>query len=285
MSSVLRARRGALRALRHVLLRLRLGRRRFHTGESWLRRLFLSLGIVFLYAPIVLLIIYSFNASERLTIWGGLSWRWYIKLFENPAMLSAAWNSFQVASVSASVATVLGTLAALSLTRLGPFRGRAFLSTMTVMPLVMPEIITGISLLLFFIALESWIGWPDGRGKLTIIIAHATFSIAFVCILVRARLFGLNTRLEDAARDLGAREGTVFFLITLPLLWPAILSGWLLAFTLSMDDLVIASFVSGPGSTTLPMRVYSSVRLGFTPEINALGTLLVLLVLLALLLG
>jgi putrescine transport system permease protein len=244
-------------------------------GRSWFRVLALVLGFAFLYVPIVSLIAFSFNESRLVTVWGGFSTRWYGALLRNQQILDAAWLSLKVAAVSATIAVVLGTFAGMILARFGPFRGRTLLSGMTTAPLVMPEVITGLSLLLLFVTLEQLIGWPAGRGMTTIIIAHVTFAMAFVTVVVQSRLAQIDESLEEAAQDLGARPAKVFFLITLPIIFPALLSGWLLAFTLSLDDLVIASFVAGPGSTTLPMVVFSKVRLGVSPDINALATILV----------
>jgi putrescine transport system permease protein len=240
--------------------------------------LMLVLGFLFLYGPILSLIIYSFNESRLVTVWGGFSTKWYVELFQNRQLLGAAWLSFKVAAINATAATVLGTLAGLALARFGPFRGRALLTGMATAPLVMPEVITGLSLLLLFVAMEQAIGWPAGRGMTTIIIAHVTFSMAYVTVVVQSRLATLDESLEEAAMDLGARPAKVFFLITLPIILPAILAGWLLAFTLSWDDLVISSFVSGPGSSTLPIVIFSKVRLGVSPDINALASILVLIV-------
>lgn len=235
-------------------------------------------GFAFLYVPIGSLILFSFNKSKLVTVWGGFSTRWYESLMRNEQILSAAWLSVKIAATSASLAVVLGTLVAVTLARFGPFRGRALLSGLATAPLVMPEVITGLSLLLLFVAMEQALGWPAGRGTLTIIIAHTTFALAYVAVVVQSRLTGMDPSIEEAAMDLGARPAKVFFVITLPIILPALVSGFLLAFTLSLDDLVIASFVSGPGSTTLPMVIYSKVRLGLSPEINALATLLVLVV-------
>lgn len=232
----------------------------------------------FLYVPIISVIIYSFNDSRLVTLWGGWSLRWYRSLLEDDAILSAAWLSLQIAVVSASVAVIFGTLAGLALNRLGRFRGRTLLTGMITSPLVMPEIITGISLLFLFISLSEWIGWPGTRGATTITIAHITFSMAYVAVVVRSRLSGMDQSLEEAAMDLGGRPVAVFFDITVPAIAPAMISGWLLAFTLSLDDVVIASFVSGPGATTLPMLIFSKVRLGVTPDINALASIIILLV-------
>lgn len=238
----------------------------------------LWLGYAFLYVPIFLLIGYSFNDSRLVTVWGGFSTRWYGELFRNDQLLSAAWLSLQVAAISASFAVVLGTIAGLALARWGRFRGRTLFGGMITAPLVMPEVITGLSMLLLFVALEQLTGWPNGRGMTTITIAHTTFAMAYVAVVIQSRMSSLDGSLEEAAMDLGARPGKVFFVITLPIIAPAIVSGWLLAFTLSLDDVVIASFVSGPGSTTLPMVIFSSVKFGVTPQINALATIMVVVV-------
>jgi putrescine transport system permease protein len=237
----------------------------------------LAFGFAFLYVPILLLIIFSFNESRLVTVWGGFSLKWYAELFQNEQMLGAALVSLRVAVTSATIATVLGTMSALMMVRFGRFRGRLVFTGLITAPLVMPEVITGLSLLLMFVSLETLVGWPAGRGVDTITIAHTTFCMAYVNVVVQSRLAGLDRSVEEAAMDLGARPLKAFLVITLPMLAPALISGWLLSFTLSMDDLVIASFVAGPASTTLPMVVFSSVRLGVTPEINALATLLVLL--------
>jgi putrescine transport system permease protein len=247
-------------------------------GRPWFRVLALVLGFAFLYVPIISLVVFSFNESRLVTVWGGFSTKWYGALIQNQQILDAAWLSLKVAAVSATLAVVLGTFAGMILARFGPFRGRTLLSGMTTAPLVMPEVITGLSLLLLFVTLEQLIGWPAGRGMTTIIIAHVTFAMAFVTVVVQSRLAQVDESLEEAAQDLGARPAKVFFLITLPIIFPALLSGWLLAFTLSLDDLVIASFVAGPGSSTLPMVVFSKVRLGVSPDINALATILVAVV-------
>ncbi|MCW2237014.1 ABC transporter permease subunit [Azospirillum canadense] len=235
-------------------------------------------GYAFLYVPIVLLIVYSFNESRLVTVWGGFSTKWYAELLHNDQLLSAAWLSLEVAAMSATVAVVLGTIAGLALARFGRFRGRTLFGGMITAPLVMPDVITGLSLLLLFVALEQLIGWPDGRGVTTITIAHTTFTMAYVAVIIQSRLVSLDESLEEAAMDLGARPAKVFFVITLPIIAPAIVSGWLLAFTLSLDDVVVASFVSGPGSTTLPMVIFSSVKFGISPQINALATLMVTVV-------
>ncbi len=232
----------------------------------------LVLGFAFLYLPIVLLIVYSFNASRLVTVWGGFSTRWYVALFSNQGLIDAAWVTARVAFVSASVATVLGTLAALALTRYTRFRGRFLFSGMVFAPLVMPEVITGLSLLLLFVA----IGFD--RGFMTVTLAHITFTMCFVAVVVQSRLISFDRSLEEAAMDLGATPTRTFFQVTLPVIMPAVVAGWMLAFTLSLDDLVIASFTSGPGATTLPMKIYSQVRLGVTPEINAVCTILIAIV-------
>jgi putrescine transport system permease protein len=229
----------------------------------------LTLGFSFLYIPIVLLVIYSFNASRLVTVWGGWSTKWYFELLNNQQLLDAAWITARVAFLSASVATVLGTMAAIALVRHGRFRGRTLFSGLVYAPLVMPEIITGFSMLLLFVAMGV------ARGFWTVTIAHITFAMCYVAIVVQSRLLSFDRSLEEAAQDLGATPAKTFFVITLPIIAPAVISGWMLAFTLSLDDLVIASFTTGPGATTLPMRIYSSVRLGVTPEINAVCTILI----------
>jgi putrescine transport system permease protein len=232
----------------------------------------IALGFAFLYLPIVILVIFSFNASRLVTVWGGFSFQWYGSLFRNQAFLDAAWVTIRVGLISATVATVLGTLAALALTRYTRFRGRVLFSGMVFAPLVMPEVITGLSLLLLFVAIGL------DRGFLTITLAHITFTMCFVAVVVQSRLMSFDRSLEEAAMDLGAPPVKTFFQVTLPVIAPAIISGWMLAFTLSMDDLVISNFTSGPGATTLPMKIYSQVRLGVTPEINAACTLLIAVV-------
>ncbi|WP_449409781.1 ABC transporter permease [Methylobacterium komagatae] len=239
---------------------------------SGVTRAALWLGLGFLYAPIFVLVAYSFNASNLVTVWGGFSTRWYSALFSDGPLIAAAWVSLQVAVFASLTATLLGTLAALALERHGRFRGRSLFTGLVYGPMVMPEVMIGLSLLLLFI------GIGLDRGLVTIVIAHATFCTGFVAVVVAARLRGLDRSLEEAAADLGASPFRVLTTVTLPLLAPAIAAGALLAFTLSLDDLVIASFVSGPGATTLPMRLYSQVRLGVNPEINAASTLLVVLV-------
>ena len=249
--------------------------------RSWPLLSILAFGYAFLYVPILLLILYSFNESRLVTVWSGFSLKWYGELLHNQQLLDAAWLSVRIAALNATIALVLGTLAANALVRHGRFRGRTGLELLLTAPLVMPDVIIGLSMLLLFVALQQTIGWPDGRGFSTITIAHITFSLAYVAVVVRSRLARMDSSLEEAAMDLGARPLTVYLRITLPLIAPALLSGWLLAFTLSLDDLVIASFVSGPGSTTLPMVIYSSVRMGVSPQINALATLVVAVVALA----
>jgi putrescine transport system permease protein len=239
------------------------------------------IGLVFLYVPILSLIVFSFNNSRLVTVWDAArspTLKWYAELFSNSQILGAALLSIRIALVSASGAVVLGTLAGVVLARFGPFRGRTLLAGMVTAPIVMPEVMTGLSLLLLFVALEHLIGWPRGTGALTIALAHTTFCMAYVTVVVQSRLAGFDESLEEAAMDLGARPTTVFFRVTLPLILPAIISGWLLAFTLSWDDLVITQFVAGPGSSTLPMVIFSKVRLGVSPDINALATIMVLVV-------
>ncbi|MFT4632951.1 MAG: putrescine transport system permease protein [Candidatus Pseudothioglobus sp.] len=236
-------------------------------------------GLVFLYLPLLILVIYSFNESRLVTIWTEFSVKWYVELFKDEQLMNAFYLSVKIASMTACMALVLGTVAAYILVKFGRFPGQALFSSMIVAPLVMPEVITGLSLLLLFVGLNDVLGWPSSRGAVTIWIAHVTFSVAFVTILISSRLREMDGSLEEAAMDLGAPPLKVFFVITLPLIMPALISGWLLAFTLSLDDLVIASFVSGPGSSTLPMVIYSSVRLGVSPKINALATLFVALIL------
>jgi putrescine transport system permease protein len=238
----------------------------------------LAFGFAFLYVPILSMMFFSFNESKLVTVWAGFSFKWYKALMHNDEILSAAWLSLRVAAINACGAVILGTLAGLGLARFGHFRGRFTLNAMVTAPLVMPEVITGLSLLLLFVALEQAVGWPAGRGVTTLTIAHMTFSMAYVTVVIQSRLATFDVALEEAAMDLGARPVKVFFLITFPIILPAVLSGWLLAFTLSWDDLVISSFTSGPGSSTLPMVVFSKVRLGVSPEINVLATITVLFV-------
>jgi putrescine transport system permease protein len=238
----------------------------------------LAFGYAFLYIPLVSVVIYSFNDSNLATLWGGFSTRWYGELFRNDRVLDAAFLSLRIAATSATFATVLGTMAGLVLVRFGRYKGRTLFSGMITSPLVMPEVITGLSLLLLFVSLQGLIGWPSQRGFSTITIAHTTFSMAFVAVIIQSRLSAMDESLEEAAMDLGGHPMRVVFDITLPLIAPAMVAGWLLAFTLSLDDLVIASFVSGPGSSTLPMYIFSKVKLGVTPDINALASLFILIV-------
>ena len=242
----------------------------------------LWLGLVFLYLPMVILVIYSFNASRLVTVWGGWSIHWYVGLLDNTQLMTAVRRSLQIAFYTATAAVALGTLAAFAMTRLKRFRGRTLFSGMVTAPLVMPEVITGLSLLLLFVALaqvlEFLLGVSFDRGMLTIWIAHTTFAVAYVAIIVSSRLGELDQSIEEAALDLGAPPWKTFLLITVPMIAPSIIAGWLLAFTLSLDDLVLASFVSGPGSTTLPMEIFSAVRLGVKPEINAIASVILLAV-------
>jgi putrescine transport system permease protein len=235
----------------------------------------LTLGFAFLYIPILIVVVFSFNESRLVTVWAGFSTKWYGELFSDRDFLNAAFLSFKIAALTATAAVGLGTIAAQVMTRFKQFRGKTLFMAMITAPLVMPEVITGLSLLLLFVAMEDAVGWPAGRGSLTIWIAHVTFCTAYVAVVVRSRLADMDLAVEEAAMDLGAHPTKVFFVITLPIIAPALVSGWLLAFTLSLDDLVIASFVAGPGSTTLPIFVFSSVRLGVSPTINALATIIV----------
>lgn len=245
----------------------------------------LVFGLLFLYVPMLVLVVYSFNASQLVTVWAGFSSQWYGELFRDEQILSAIWMSLRIAFFSASMAVCLGTVAAFVMTRYGQFRGKTALSTMITAPLVMPEVITGLSLLLLFVQMAQITGWPADRGMATIWIAHTTFCSAYVAVVVAARLREIDRSIEEAAMDLGSPPMKTFFCVTLPVIAPALVAGWLLAFTLSLDDLVIASFVSGPGANTLPMVVFSSVRMGVSPKINALATLIILAVSLATLLA
>ena len=237
----------------------------------------MAFGYAFLYIPIFSVIVYSFNASRISTVWGGFSTRWYVELFTNQQLLDAVQRSFTIAALTATAAVMLGTACGLALSRFGKFPGRGLLSLMNSAPMVMPDVMMGLSSLLLFVTLQQAFGWPD-RGMTTITLAHITLTACYVTVVVRSRMAGMDSSLEEAAMDLGAKPWRVFFVITLPLIAPALLAGWLLAFTLSLDDLVIASFTSGPGSSTLPMVVYSKVKMGVTPEINALATIIVVLV-------
>lgn len=249
-----------------------------HKGRSAFLTWMLCLGMAFLYIPMILLVIYSFNHSKLVPVWGGWSLRWYGELFRSPEVWDAVALSLKIAVVNATFATALGTLAGLAMVRFGRFRGRTLMGGMLAAPLVMPEVITGLSLLLLFITLNEAIGWPSERGFTTITIAHITFSLAYVAVIIQSRLSGMGETLEEAALDLGAKPFTVLKDITFPRLAPGMLAGWLLAFTLSLDDLVIASFVTGPGSNTLPILIYSRIRLGLRPDINALATIIILTV-------
>lgn len=250
-----------------------------NTRFSWFNITSIVLGFAFLYVPILLLVIYSFNESKLVTVWGGWSTKWYAGLLHNQALIDAAWVTLRVGLVSATIATILGTLAAIVLARMGRFRGRTLFSGLVFAPLVMPEVITGLSLLLLFVALNF------DRGFWTVIIAHATFSMCFAAVVVQSRLLDFDKSVEEAAMDLGATPVKTFFQVTLPIIAPAVISAWLLSFTLSLDDLVIASFTTGPGATTLPIKIYSQVRLGVTPEINAVSTIMIALVAIGVLLA
>jgi putrescine transport system permease protein len=239
---------------------------------TWFNVMAVALGLTFLYLPIAILVIYSFNDSQLVAVWGGWSLRWYRGLLDDQALLDSVLISLAIAVLAASIATVLGTLAALALTRMGGFRGRTLFVGMVYAPMVMPEVITGLSLLLLFVALD----WD--RGFLTVTVAHATLTMCFVAVVVRARLATFDVSLEEAAMDLGCPPVRTFLTVTLPVIWPAVAAGWMLAFTLSLDDLIIASFTTGPGATTLPIRIYSQVRLGVKPEINAISTVLIAVV-------
>ncbi|KPQ06387.1 MAG: ABC-type putrescine uptake system permease component PotI [Rhodobacteraceae bacterium HLUCCA12] len=254
-------------------------------ARGWFLPLAVTLGLAFLYAPILSLVVFSFNESRLVTVWGGFSTRWYGELLEDAQILGSAWISLKVAFFSACLATIIGTLGAFVLVRFHRFWGRMLLVAMLTAPLVMPEVITGLSLLLMFVASETFLnshpltsGLFPGRGVVTIVIAHTTFCAAFVAVIAQSRLRDMDQSLEEAARDLGAGPVRVFFDITLPVIAPALVSGWLLAFTLSLDDLVIASFVSGPGASTLPMVIFSKVRLGVSPDVNALATIMIAIV-------
>ena len=251
------------------------GGRGMNKGLSWFVLTLMIVGYLFLYGPILSLIVYSFNVSKLVTVWGGFSFKWYGVLAQDDAIIRAVKLSFLIAAVSATAAAILGTMAGYVLARFRRFKGRLVFTGMVSAPLVMPEVITGLSMLLLFVSMEQLIGWPAGRGKVTIILAHTTFCLTYVAVILQARLSQLDQSLEEAALDLGCRPLKTFFVITLPIIAPAIVSGWLLAFTLSLDDVVISSFTTGPGATTLPMEVFSRVRLGLNPEINALATIII----------
>jgi putrescine transport system permease protein len=238
----------------------------------------LAFGFAFFYIPIISMIVFSFNKSRLATVWGGFSLEWYGKLFRDGQIIRAAILSLEIALTSATFATIIGTMAGIALARFRRFRGRTLFSGFVTAPLIMPEVITGISMLMLFIMMAQWIGWPGQRGFTTVTIAHITFSLTYVATIVRSRLTSADISVEEAAMDLGSRPWKVLRDVTLPIISPAILSGWLLAFTISLDDVVITSFTTGPGATTLPILVWSKVRLGVTPDINALATIIVLVV-------
>jgi putrescine transport system permease protein len=238
----------------------------------------LCFGFAFFYIPILSMIVYSFNGSRLATVWGGFSTKWYVSLFSNRQVAEALFLSLRIALISATMATILGTMAGITLARFRKFRGRLFFSGMVTAPLIMPDVITGISSLMLFILMAEWIGWPATRGFTTVTLAHITFSLVYVATIVRARMLQAEQDIEEAAMDLGSKPWQVMFDITLPVVFPAILSGWLLAFTISLDDVVITSFTTGPGNTTLPLLIWSKVKLGVTPDVNALATLTVLVV-------
>ncbi len=245
------------------------------SGRFSLSVIIFWLGIFFLYGPMLMLIIYSFNASRMVQVWAGWSTRWYGELFQDQQLMSAVGRSLQIAFYSASTAVVIGMLASIVMIRFTRFRGRTLFSGMITAPLVMPDVIIGISMLLLFVAMAQSLGWPAQRGMLTIWIAHTTFCVAYSTVVISSRLREMDQSLEEAALDLGATPIKAFFLVTLPVISPAIISAWLLSFTLSLDDVVIASFVTGPGATTLPIEVFSQVKLGVTPKINALATIII----------
>lgn len=246
---------------------------------SWFVIAWLIIVFAFLYAPIVSVVIYSFNDSKLVTVWGGFTLdRWYIALWNDRQIIDAAKLSILIAAISSTLATMIGTIAGYVLVRFPKFMGRTAFSGMVNAPLVMPEVITGLSLLLLFISMEQLIGWPQGRGMTTVIIAHVTFTLSYIAVVMRSRFLVLDLSLEEAAQDLGAKPLKVFFVITVPIVLPAIVSGWLLGFTISLDDLVITAFTNGPGTTTLPQVVFSKVRLGLDPKINALATIIIAIV-------
>lgn len=237
--------------------------------------LFLFLGFIFLYAPIVVLVIYSFNSSRLVTYWGGWSLHWYHVLFHDSDVISAAWLSIRLATVASTIAIVLGTMLSIALRKYRRFKGKTFLYSLSVAPIILPDVVSGLALLLLFVSLESLIGWPSTQGFNTILMAHVTFCTAYASIVIQSRLVNLDPALEEAAQDLGASPARTFFYITLPQLMPGLVAAWLLSFTLSIDDVVITTFVAGPSSTTLPMYIFSTVKTGVTPELNALATLLI----------
>lgn len=238
----------------------------------------LAFGFAFFYIPIISMIFFSFNKSRLATVWGGFSTQWYGKLFNNSQVLDAAVLSLEIAVMSATFATILGTMAGMAIARFSRFRGRTLFSGLVSAPLVMPEVITGVSMLLLFVFMQQLIGWPNGRGMTTVTIAHTTFSMSYVAVVVQSRLTSMDRSLEEAAMDLGSKPFQVLFDVTLPIIAPAMISGWLLAFTLSLDDVVITSLTNGPGTTTLPIYIWGKVKLGVTPDINALATIIVVVV-------
>lgn len=253
--------------------------------KSWFLRIWLVIGLAFLYIPILTLVIYSFNDSDIVTLWGGWSGHWYVDLVHDDDIIAAAWLSIRIGVLASTLAVIFGTMLALAFSRYGHFRGRTFLYGMSITPLMMPDVITGLSLLLMFVGLQSLIGWPGQQGFLTILIAHTTFCTAYAVIVIQSRLANLDRSTEEAAMDLGARPTKTFFWITLPQVFASLVVAWLLSFTLSIDDLVITSFVSGPTTTTLPMYIYSSVKNNVTPEINALATVMIAIIAVFLVIG
>jgi len=238
----------------------------------------LGLGLAFFYIPILSMIFFSFNKSRLATVWGGFSVEWYFKLFKNAQVLNAAILSLEIAVISATLATILGTMAGMALARFSLFKGRTLFAGLVSAPLIMPEVITGVSMLLLFVFMERYIGWPEKRGFTTITMAHTTFSLSYVAVIIQSRLQSMDVSLEEAAMDLGSKPWQVLFDVTLPIIAPAMISGWLLAFTISLDDVVITNFTTGPGATTLPILIWGKVKLGVTPDINALATIIVLIV-------
>jgi putrescine transport system permease protein len=238
----------------------------------------LGLGLAFFYIPILSMIFFSFNKSRLATVWGGFSFEWYFKLFKNTLILNAATLSLEIAIISATLATVLGTMAGMALARFSLFKGRTLFAGLVSAPLIMPEVITGVSMLLLFVFMERYFGWPSKRGFTTITMAHTTFSLSYVAVIIQSRLQSMDVSLEEAAMDLGSKPWQVLFDITLPIIAPAMISGWLLAFTISLDDVVITNFTTGPGATTLPILIWGKVKLGVTPDINALATIIVVIV-------
>ena len=247
-------------------------------GNSKFIKLLMMFGYTFLYLPIVVLVVFSFNDSQMVTVWSGFTTKWYGTLLQNERILNAAWMSFKIAILAATLSTIIGTLAAMMIVRFKKFPGQSLFSGLITAPMVVPEVILGLSLLLLFVSLEQLTGWPAKRGAMTVTIAHITLSISYVVIIIRERLIGFDNSIVEAALDLGAKPLTVFFRITLPNISPSLMAGWLLAFTLSLDDVVLASFTTGAGTTTLPMVIFSSIRVGVTPEINALGTIILTIV-------